>query len=167
MSWVFTKRYLKGVIDAVHAQSFPLVALQPPHVLVFATGLPLPPVAGPGRSAAVPALAVRPGARVVADLRHTQKQYGQYRKNGNFSIKKRQKKIVLFLEKRKFPLTDDESVSSSSRWLHDVLVDLRHVNPAVIMLLPPKFDSPTSFRGSERMSTTCLVTIARFMKKRK
>jgi len=60
--------YLKRVVDAVHSQSFPLVALQPPDVLVFAAGLALLPVPGPGRPAAVPALSVRSGTRVVADL---------------------------------------------------------------------------------------------------
>lgn len=52
-------------------------------------------------------------------------------------------------------LTDDESVSSSSRW-QDVLEDLRHVvvRPAVIMP-PPKLDSSaTLLRESERISVT-------------
>jgi len=63
-----TRVYLKCVVDAVHSQSFPLVALQSPDVLVLAAGLALLPVPGPGRPAAVPALSVRSGARVVADL---------------------------------------------------------------------------------------------------
>lgn len=51
---------------------------------------------------------------------------------------------------KKNKLTDDESVSSCSRW-QDVLEDLRHVSPAVMMLFP-KLGSSTPFRESERMT---------------
>lgn len=60
--------YLKCVVYAVHAKSFPLVAFQSSDVLIFTAGLALPPVTRPDRCAAAPTLSVRSGTRVVTDL---------------------------------------------------------------------------------------------------